>query len=250
MKKSLVIALATAMVVGGGSMVMANGLGAGIKGSPHDFSDNAAGGVAGSVDEVSATGWNGRKEICRVCHVPHDHGKDKYLNGLLWNHTVSSASYTMYDNTWSSTLTHTQDSAPTGNSKLCLGCHDGSVAIDTFDKYAGGAQQLGVAGNYDAGAKVPRFMDGANLDLRGTHPLSITYAGDTVGEAGGLKADTTTWTGGQTIASTLQDGKVQCSTCHDVHDSVGVAVASTHLLRAATTGAGTESALCLTCHNK
>ena len=254
MKKMIIIALAGTFVAGSASMALANGSAAGIIGSPHDFSDNAAKGVADAVDEVSATGWNGRAEICRVCHVPHDHGRDTYLNGLLWNHTMSAATYTMYNNAWSPTLTHTQDSQPTGNSKLCLACHDGTVGIDTFDKYTGVTQVLGGAGDYDAGFQVPRNTDGTNQDLRGGHPLSIVYDEDgDVGADGGLNALTTAWPGGQTIADTLQGGKIQCSTCHDVHDSVGVAIASTHLLRAAQTvakGGATASALCLTCHNK
>ena len=247
MKKMIIVALASTFVAGSASMALANGAGNGIKGSPHDFTDNVVAGTANADYEVGATGWNGRGEICRVCHVPHDHGKDKYLNGLLWNHTVSTAVYTMYDNSWSSTLTNDQDAQPTGNSKLCLACHDGTVGIDTFDKYAGGNVNIT---DYDGGFQVPRFLDGTNQDLRGTHPLSIAYDGDDLGQPGGLRALTTQWPQGQTIASTLQDGKVQCSTCHDVHDSVGVAVANTHLLRAANKGTGNESKLCLTCHNK
>ncbi len=72
--------------------------------------------------------------------MPHDHSQaaQRYTNGLLWNHALSTATYTMYDNTWSPTITGAQDAQPTGHSKLCLGCHDGTVGIDTFDKYAGG----------------------------------------------------------------------------------------------------------------
>ena len=87
--KKLVVMMTLAL--GAGSFGVAH---AGIVGSVHDFSDNInvlGGNVA--FDEASATGWNGRKEICRVCHVPHDHARasQRYLNGLLWNHGVSSA---------------------------------------------------------------------------------------------------------------------------------------------------------------
>ena len=253
MKKFLVLAAAAALIAGGASLALANGSGLGIVNSPHDFTDNLKKGVATPGFEVDGTGggWNQREEICRVCHVPHDHGKDQYTNGLLWNHDVSEATYTMYDNSWSSTLTHTQDAEPTGNSKLCLACHDGTVGIDTYDKYT--TANVNIT-DYSAGFEVPRFMDGANQDLTGTHPLSIEYdSGDgDVNAPGGLNAVTTSWELSGTIADTLQDGKVQCSTCHDVHDSVGVAVADTHLLRAnqKAVGGGTESGLCFTCHNK
>jgi len=41
------------------SPVFAFGSGQGVKNSPHDFATDP---------------WNSRIEICRVCHVPHDHG--------------------------------------------------------------------------------------------------------------------------------------------------------------------------------
>ena len=50
------------------------------------------------------------------------------------------------------------------------------------------------------------------------------------------------------IADVLDAGKVQCSSCHDVHDSPK-AVAGTHLLRVEN-GNANPSGLCLTCHDK
>jgi hypothetical protein len=50
-----------------------------------------------------------------------------------------------------------------------------------------------------------------------------------------------------TIADVLDAGKVQCSSCHDVHDQESVA--GTHLLRVLNNGAN-PSGLCLTCHIK
>ncbi len=238
------------LALGAGALGMANAalVTTGIAGSAHDFTDN----IKGRTDASSGTpvtqdeSWNGRQEICRVCHVPHDHGRtsQRYLNGLLWNHAVSTATYTMYDNAWSSTLTHAQSAQPDGTAKLCLGCHDGTVGIDTFDKYAGGSVYIDT---YNAGYKVPGFTDGGNLDLRGTHPISISYTGSD----GKLRdATTTTWADGSTVASTLDNGKVQCSTCHDVHAQESVL--GTHLLRQGQTVAqnGQASGLCLTCHIK
>ncbi|MEK7393958.1 MAG: hypothetical protein AAB214_15465, partial [Fibrobacterota bacterium] len=209
MKKALVGFLAVALVAGMSALVFANGSGLGITNSPHDFKSET---------------WNYRLEICRVCHVPHDHAQasQRYRNGLLWNHAVSTATYTMYNSAWSSTLTGTQSTQPDGTSKLCLGCHDGTVGIDTFDKYAGGLEF--VTGD----AHIVNFADGANLDLRGTHPLSIAFPASLPGTEFTDPA-VATWTSGATVASTLDNGKVQCSTCHDVHDQESVA--GTHLLR-------------------
>ena len=216
--------------------VLAFGSGNGIVGSPHDFATDP---------------WNGREEICRVCHVPHDHGRatQRYLNGLLWNHGVSAATYTMYDTAWSSTLEGTQSAQPDGTSKLCLACHDGTVGLDTFDRYAGGNYFIDEYG--PASFQVPFFSDGTQLDLRGTHPISIAFpageAGDGVNFTDPVNA---TWAAGDTVASTLDAGKVQCSTCHDVHDQESVS--GTRLLRQGQTVSqgGVASGLCLTCHVK
>lgn len=252
MKKLITSSIGMISLVFSG-LVLADGLGLGIVGSPHDFADDYSDEVGGTVAELGATGgWNGRNEICRVCHVPHDHSRaqQRYLNGLLWNHGVSAQTYTMYDSSWSSTLDGAQSPQPDGIAKLCLGCHDGTVAIDTFDKYAGtaGNEITNIYGGAVGAFVVPGFTDGANLDLRGTHPLSITY--DTVADPGLRGTSTTMGTSG-TIADVLDAGKVQCSSCHDVHDQESVP--NTHLLRVAQKdmGGGEQaSGLCLTCHIK
>lgn len=225
----------TLLVLAGTGVAQANGNGSGIVNSPHDFSGSA---------------WNFRGEICRTCHVPHDHSKSTklYENGLLWNHQVSATTYTMYDAAWSNTLDNTQSAQPDGTAKLCLGCHDGEVAINQFDRNFDGVSD-GVGQTIDlinAGFEIP----GSNAlgDLRGTHPLSIAYSGTD----GGLNPATNPMGTSGTIDSVLDNGKVQCSSCHDVHDTAGEAVGGTHLLRVAQTVAtgGAASGLCLTCHNK
>ena len=243
-KKFVPLLLGMAGLLFAGS-VWANGKGLGIAGSPHDFTDGFSAEITGGVSDET---WNNRNEICRVCHVPHDHQKatQSYMNGLLWNHGVSAAVYTMYDASWSSTLNGAQSAQPDGTAKLCLGCHDGTVALDAFD-----GKLTGTAGNeiqniYGAGLK--GFMvPGASSpsDLRGTHPLSITY--DTTADTK-LQPTTTAMGTSGTIADVLDNGKVQCSSCHDVHDQESVA--GTHLLRVAQKGGATPSGLCLTCHNK
>ena len=85
--KKLQIVLALAAFMALTSLVplaFSDGSGAGIAGSPHDFSD------------IVANSWNTREEVCRSCHVPHDHQRDIYETGLLWNHASSNATYTTY----------------------------------------------------------------------------------------------------------------------------------------------------------
>jgi len=227
----------------------ADGNGAGIVGSPHDFS--------------TAT-WNFRHEICRVCHVPHDHDRNYELfsNGLLWNHQLSAATYQMYaeeglsNPTFANFIDGAFDGEPTGVAKLCLGCHDGTIGIDQFDRNSGAAgSSSGVAttwiDDFDAGFQIPggSVPDiGANTNLTGTHPLSIVY--DEIADSGLNPKSNAMGTG--TIQDVLEPTavgfKVQCSSCHDVHDGIGEAVAGTHLLRVSNTTPA--SGLCLTCHRK
>jgi len=208
--------------------VLADGNANGITGSPHDFSNE---------------GWNFRGEICRTCHVPHDHGRDTGLVGLLWNHALpDTTGYVMYS---SSSLDGAADAEPTGISKMCLGCHDGTVALDEFDSNVGtpGTTFIG------AGDQVPN-LPGSPQDLRATHPISIVY--DNAADLE-LNDPATTQMGasGKPISAFLENGKVQCHSCHDVHDSPTEAVAGTHLLRVGQTNStGSPSGLCLTCHNK
>ena len=72
--KKLVVSCIGAICLALPGLVLADGSGAGIIGSPHDFTDDYSDEVGGAVLELgSSGGWNKRNEICRVCHVPHDH---------------------------------------------------------------------------------------------------------------------------------------------------------------------------------
>jgi hypothetical protein len=280
--RKLIVTLIALIGLGATGLAFANGFGAGIKGSPHDFTDNVCGGYdtatpewldpgtsvvpnpaydatsgCGNVIETGSGGWNQREEICRVCHVPHDHqlATKYYEQGLLWNHKASSATYTTYD---SDTMDATEASNSTAiqpYSKLCLSCHDGTVAVDTFDKYTAdtSARRLGDTATADADWYAKGYKTGfgttSPIDMQGNHPISITYD---AGADSGLHDDTESL-GGETIADALVGGKVECNSCHDVHDTTGEARPGTHLLRdgtTAATGINGASSLCLSCHDK
>ena len=222
----------------GQSTQSAQSQGVGGLGSAHNFVDNL-----GEAELPGLGGWNGREELCRVCHVPHDHNlAQAYGNrGLLWNHAVSSATYTMYS---SATLDGSIETQPTGYSKMCLGCHDGTVGIDTYGKYTGGVIMME---DYNFNAIIP----GTNFagDLQSTHPISIVYDPSL---DPGLHPVSNVMGGSGTIEDILENGElVQCSSCHDVHDQPGESVFGTPLLRVNQSAlTGTASGLCLTCHIK
>ncbi len=179
--------------------------------------------ISGSAHDFSAEAYT--TEICNVCHTPHN-ADVSVLEAPLWNHELSTEIYTVYNN---SSLQATVGQ-PAGISKLCLSCHDGSVAIDNF-------------GGTTTGTHFITSGDVGN-NLSDDHPISFTYDATLATDDGELADPATANSGlGSTIHDDLlSDGELECSSCHDVHNSLGHA----NLLVLDNTG----SALCLTCHIK
>ncbi len=184
--------------------------------------------IAGSAHDFSSYGWsNGR--ICEPCHTPHNANTTVAL-APLWNHDVTSAVYSVYSNPATLDAVVGQ---PAGISKLCLSCHDGTVAVDSF----GGASGTTFISSVDPGADF-------GTDLSDDHPISFTYDGALATADGELFDPTTTGSG---LGGTIQDdmlysNQVECASCHDVHNVAG----NPYLL----VKTNTASALCLTCHDK
>ena len=201
----------------------------------------AIGTIVGSKHDFSASGTSafanldGTVQICVYCHTPHNAN----AGVPLWNHTLSTATYTMYS---SPTLKAQMGTAPGGVSKLCLSCHDGTLAIDSF---GGNTTALGIKLN----ANSPRNL-GTNLS--NDHPIGFPYDATLVAADPGL-ADPATATvaigagnTGTIAAKMLIAGQVECASCHDVHNSTSGTAQEAFLLRVSSTG----SAICLTCHKK
>lgn len=179
--------------------------------------------------------------------------------GLLWNHDLSTV------NTWtpyaSSSLEVPAGTDPDGLSLACLGCHDGLSSISVFGAHSTdnsgtdnlGPNVIGASGAYTGVAfNAIRYGDGTADDnvISAEHPVSVTYV-DGVGT--GMKAPGSAFDAGRTITQRLDAaGKVQCSTCHDVHNNGVADVDGQYLLRLPVreAGGGEASALCLACHDK
>jgi predicted CXXCH cytochrome family protein len=120
---------------------------------------------------------------------------------------------------------------PDASSKLCLSCHDGVTAVDNFGGITTGT--FTITGDANIGT-----------NLSNDHPVSFTYDLALATADGGLydPATTNSGLGGTISADMLFGGKLQCASCHDVHNSAGI----DFLL----VKSNAASALCLTCHNK
>ncbi len=180
-------------------------------------------------------------ETCRPCHVPHN-ANTGVPNSPLWSHDLSTASYTLY----SRSTMDASPGQPTGTTKLCLSCHDGTVAVENF------------AGNHN-GSWYPTFGK-IGTDLSKHHPIGFVYNSALAAADGELYDPSTTQSGlGGTIEEDLLDnGKMGCISCHDVHISRNKnGCLGCHFVAPGVTTRtlsiwkdNTGSALCLTCHKK
>lgn len=198
------------------AMGLATGASAQIVGSPHDFSSMA---------------WSGG-EICKPCHTPHN-----AMTGMprLWNHELTVATYQMHEgSSGNGTGTATVDFDY--RSRMCLSCHDGTVALDSFGGMTGSS-----------------FITGdANLgtDLRNDHPVGADalYPPNPIPTwwAGAFK-NATLLPSALRLSDWVDPGGtsrkvVGCTTCHNPHRRGGFP----HLQ----TMSNSASAMCLGCHIK
>ncbi len=187
--------------------------------------------ITGSAHDFKAKTWNPSGEICNVCHAPHNTAS----SSLLWNHATTASSYTMYS---SSSLTATGLAVGAGSvSKLCLSCHDGTVAIDSF----GGATGTVTIGT-GVGANAKANLLNGTSSLTDDHPIGFAYTAALATSDGGLVTPTSVSLVSAGVPLYGGTGQLECASCHDVHNAPNVA----KLLRVANTG----SALCLKCHSK
>lgn len=89
---------------------------------------------------------NNYQQVCVYCHTPH--AANQNISAPLWNRTVRTATYTLY-NQQSLSQEATQ---PGPNSLTCLSCHDGQTAVDSIVNMPGsGKYNAALALNPDAG---------------------------------------------------------------------------------------------------
>ena len=182
--------------------------------------------IAGTPHDLSAKGW-GTTELCKFCHTPHL--AQNVAGAPLWNHRTTVATYALYTSaTFNGTSTQ-----PGPTSKLCLSCHDGTVAIDSFAN----------AGVLQAGT---HFMTSTNLvgaanTLASDHPIAFNYDAALVAADGKLVTPVSTSYVDAARLIPLYSSKLECASCHASHDN-------TYGKFLRTSNAG--SALCLKCHLK
>jgi predicted CXXCH cytochrome family protein len=144
--------------------------------------------------------------VCIFCHSSHNTSKE----GPLWNHkTTISNKFQTYSR---SSLKSTPEQ-PNGATKLCLSCHDGTIAVGAIKGFA---RPFPLMNTGSQGEIPPGKKSNLGTDLRGTHPVSVLYDQNVALDNGNL-----IWPPRDTENEVGLDanGYIQCTTCHDPHGS-------------------------------
>lgn len=183
----------------------------------------AFGQLRGSGHDFSKSTWS-RGESCLPCHNAHCPQQGAGEAAPLWNRSPATAFYRVY----TSPTFRAESGQPAGVSRLCLSCHDGITPLDAFGG-APGTTSL-------AGAGVIGPAPGEH------HPVSFVFDSALAAATGDLRDPATSPSGqGGTIATDLlTDGRVECTSCHDVHNTG-------NNLRYLEVGGGPDR-LCEVCH--
>ncbi len=140
------------------------------------------------------------EQVCIFCHAPHNTGGAK----PLWNRDFSISNYRIYRSS-------TFDAAagqPTGASKLCLSCHDGTIALG---RVLSRAQRIQMSG----GDFIPAGLSNLGTDLSDDHPISFQYTAGLAASDGQLKSPSALPPEIELDASS----ELQCTACHDAHQN-------------------------------
>ncbi|WP_332672023.1 multiheme c-type cytochrome [Aromatoleum sp.] len=247
---------------------------------------NTKANIAATKHNLSASGPGTTKataedQICVFCHTPH--AANATAPAPLWNRKLGGG--TNDANTYAATYSPYQSNSlnaaeavadlngiktlppPGGTSKLCLSCHDGTLALGTvgvLDGKENPSAVAGLTGTMPEGlGKTTGFTRNLGVDLRNDHPISFTFD-TTLASADGELRQPPYSAGGRTVVGPRSsdakpmlpldhEGKVQCTSCHDPHLEASRFLRLNRLQKVAPAGGdfiADNDQICLGCHNK
>ena len=213
-----------------------------VRGTRHNLGTGGTGSVH--------AGSGATNEVCVFCHTPHaatqaDAGGQP-LRAPLWNRRVPAGStYTPYSSSTldAQSIVDGLNAQPGGSSKLCLSCHDGTLAIGNVNVLNGKTDVTipmvgtGPGGTMPAGeGTASGFTRYLGTDLTNDHPISVTFNNALAqrdGELRTLDAQQRHPPGSGSVIGLRAPGvkpllpleptgnggagQVQCASCHDPH---------------------------------
>ncbi len=228
-----------------------------IANTKHNFSTSGSGTVKATTES----------QICVFCHTPH--AAEAFPQSPLWNRKLSGETYTPY--TSNSIDANDIAATPGGSSKLCLSCHDGTIAIGNVNVANGQANVSITLTGTGAGGIMPSgagdttgFTRKIGTNLTNDHPISFTYNTTLATADGELRNPATSAhignrSPGNTPLVPLEANQVQCTSCHDPHIrdvdiTKNIKFLRLHRFQEATPTGGNFSdandIICLACHDK
>ena len=157
--------------------------------------------------------------VCVFCHTPHNAAPAT----PLWNKRIDAKSYTLY----SSTTMGAKPFQPTGPTRLCLTCHDGTIALGEVLQPAEGIVMTMQGGIPSARRSY------LGTFLANDHPVSFSYYDSLPNPELAPTPPSNLLLYG--------NGAIHCSTCHDAHDNANKKFLAVN---------NVNSGLCTLCHSK
>lgn len=173
-------------------------------------------------------------EICVFCHTPHN---SVPAQGM-WNKQIPGDIYNVY----ASQTIVAAVGQPTGSSKLCLSCHDGTIAVGSLLNLPGPVSPMAGTLNVTGPGITPQGTISTTsasyigTDLTNDHPISFNYS---LSYPTNVEIKSSSTFPAQVKLDSAN--KLQCTTCHDPHGTnyPKFMVASLD-----------NGNLCTTCHDK
>ncbi len=195
-----------------------------VKDTKHNLSLSGPGTIKASAEQ----------EICVFCHTPHQSSSA----AQLWNHVPTTQGYALYSSDYLTSKGYTSPAQPKAKSKLCMSCHDGTIALGAVYNSTGS----GTTGSIPMGGPVttmpPTSTGNLGVTLTDDHPVGYGYDNAKDPE---LVVKAWPWGGSVKLDPDASNGTVECQTCHTPHNN-----ANGSFLQLSNANA----ALCTACHAK
>jgi len=234
-----------------------------VRNTKHNFSASVVPALPGG--DVRAVQADSESQICAFCHTPH--AASSAPKAPIWNRRLSGATYTPYNST---SMDARDIGQPNTKSKLCLSCHDGTLAIGTVNvlnrQVNPTIDVVGTRGDGTMPSGVGEqsgFTRRLGIDLTNDHPISFTYDTPQAMRDAELRDPNAEphigeRTPGHRPDIPLEDGQMECVSCHDPHirDTSGdnIKFLRVNRFQEAAPVEGTYSQandiICMACHEK